>query len=90
MERNARWWRYYYAIQEILAVNKEYLDSIDTKKECVGDIREESKLPTTLLLDAERCTMVHLKDISVEFDDCIYKQYIKYNNRIQRMDNNEL
>jgi len=84
MNKDARYWRFYYAIQEVLAGSKEYLSTINTEQEGVGDIKPFSKLPTQLLRDAHTLAEVVLYDNS--WRNCeLYMKYIHTNPRIQNM-----
>lgn len=87
MDRDAKWWRYYYAIQEILDGDKGYRSTINNEQEGIGDLKPFSKLPTQLLRDANICTQIHFGAV---IEDCgVYVNFIKHNERIKRMDDDE-
>lgn len=87
MKKDARYWRFYYAIQEVLAGNKEYLSEIDTQQEGIGDIKPFSKLPTQLLRDAERLATITLRTTVTDdwSKDRLFMKYIHSNPRLQNM-----
>jgi len=72
IERDAKYWRMFYIYQNLLSVDRNYLDMISESREGIGNgVRQESSLPFTLIGTAHNMANFEMMDV-IMYDDSKY------------------